>query len=825
MPLRKSKKIIRSNATLGFRTTVRKTGQRTIRRNVQRSCQLLPGFVFIAVTADAIAVSAPVLSIAFNNEARGTVASFSATGNPDVDGYNLYSDGSYLNTFSAQPFTVDATEGSYCAVAFERSPGGAVEYSVCSNTVVVSATDLGAADITDGTSSTSESSNSSNQGALNNQINVQPAGLRAQVFSRTALELYWDRSPGETTYTVLRDGQELETTTGTSFWSPGLVQGRTYEFQVLTGSGVSATTFPVTTNNPGQQVAAAGNTAAVSQDTPQDSPQDPPTGALDAGATASLASASALRLEIYSATAAELFWTHAPDIAQLSGYRVFVNGDRVGFTAGTSFFFSQINPDSNPIIEVVAVDPQGDTGAPARLGAPADDARTVSSPVEQTPAVAPAEGVGANQGDLSPISISSLDNQPELLEGNQSPIIVPVSLDRAGDSNFAQALTLTVQALDDQPGSSMRLELSQSRLVAGNQRLQAELRVWLPVGRRPLDFHQRRIRFGVLADNGERLDVNFDVAFNISPVRAPDVYLLAGQSNMVGFSKMAQKQAGPGGEDEPDDRIRQLNVTSNNLSFYENFNDYSAADVIAGSPRLIRAEDPLHELQFPFRSNKGGTFVGPGLSFAKGLLDETTQEIILVPSAWSATGFCRSEIDFPGWSANGGPGDAVGGDFGGSELSDRAVARLNLALSESGGIFRGIIWHQGEADSNSNACASNYAANLRRLVERLRTVPLVDLRGSGARHANAEIPFVVATMSRGNDERGAFSVFSDTKQQVDSVHRLIANEIPFSGFVNADDLVPSAYPCGNSSCVHFGAAAYREMGRRYAEAMKQLWKN
>ena len=78
-------------------------------------------------------------------------------------------------------------------------------------------------------------------------------------------------------------------------------------------------------------------------------------------------------------------------------------------------------------------------------------------------------------------------------------------------------------------------------------------------------------------------------------------------------------------------------------------------------------------------------------------------------------------------------------------------------------------------------------------------------------------------MSRGNDERGSFSVFSRTKSQVDAVHRLIANEIPFSGFVNNDDLVPTAYPCGTSSCVHFGADAYREMGSRYADVMQQVW--
>jgi len=52
---------------------------------------------------------------------------------------------------------------------------------------------------------------------------------------------------------------------------------------------------------------------------------------------------------------------------------------------------------------------------------------------------------------------------------------------------------------------------------------------------------------------------------------------------------------------------------------------------------------------------------------------------------------------------------------------------------------------------------------------------------------------------------------------------MIANRVPFAAFVNNDDLVPPAYPCGNGSCVHFGAAAYREMGRRYAEQLQEIW--
>ena len=344
----------------------------------------------------------------------------------------------------------------------------------------------------------------------------------------------------------------------------------------------------------------------------------------------------------------------------------------------------------------------------------------------------------------------------------------------------------------------------------------------LPVGRRPLTNHQRRVRI-TARDAAADQSVSFDVALQIIPVVAADIYLLIGQSNMEGSSQAGSRESFSGGQDESVHRIRQLNVSSNNLQDYsatpEGVNAFTDVDTIAGAPRLIVAEDPLHELRFPFQSVKSGSHIGPGLSFARAMLEQTTQEVILVPAAWSATGFCGNDHGNLGWNSE----PIIDPAFAGTQLFDRAMARLALAISESNGIFRGVLWHQGEADSNNSACSSAYQSNLEKLVRAIRSDAAVDRRGSGARGANADIPFIVATMSRGDDERGNFSVFSQFKQRVDQVHRGIENRVPFTAFVNNDDLVPPAYPCGNSSCVHFGATAYREMGRRYAEQLRLIW--
>ncbi|MBX2825515.1 MAG: sialate O-acetylesterase, partial [Gammaproteobacteria bacterium] len=238
-------------------------------------------------------------------------------------------------------------------------------------------------------------------------------------------------------------------------------------------------------------------------------------------------------------------------------------------------------------------------------------------------------------------------------------------------------------------------------------------------------------------------------------------------------------------------------------------------------PRFVTAEDPLHESYDPSIDGKSGTFIGLGLSFAKRALGSTQRDIILVPSAWSGTGFCNNGLEHIAWNAD--TPDPSSDWLGGTALHDRALARINIALEETGGILRGILWHQGEADANESACANDYAANLRALIASLRTRIQIDARGPDARGADALLPFVLGTMSRGDDERGTFSEFDPFKTTVDLVHRTLPTEVPGVAVTNNDDLVPDAYPCGQGSCIHFGAAAYREMGRRYFEELQALW--
>jgi len=188
-----------------------------------------------------------------------------------------------------------------------------------------------------------------------------------------------------------------------------------------------------------------------------------------------------------------------------------------------------------------------------------------------------------------------------------------------------------------------------------------------------------------------------------------------------------------------------------------------------------------------------------------------------VPAAWSDTGFCKrgtNTVEGLGWNATRKSDNALSGTL----LHDRAIARASAALAETGGILRGILWHQGEADSDLAACANTYGANLQEMVASMRTNIAADARGAVARGPDADIPFVAGTMAVGGEQ----TPFPNTKIAVDNIHRTIASLIPHSGFVNADDLVPPDFPCGGGTCIHFGAQAYRELGRRYFLVLDSL---
>ncbi|MGB0582110.1 MAG: sialate O-acetylesterase [Limisphaerales bacterium] len=128
---------------------------------------------------------------------------------------------------------------------------------------------------------------------------------------------------------------------------------------------------------------------------------------------------------------------------------------------------------------------------------------------------------------------------------------------------------------------------------------------------------------------------------------------------------------------------------------------------------------------------------------------------------------------------------------------DDAMKRAKHALKN--GELKGILWHQGESDSKEKL-SETYEKKLHALIERFRTE-------LGAQNA----PFIAGQMGQFPEKRP----WNEHKKRVDRVHRELGAKVFRSAFVNSDGLK-------DKDGVHFNAAGFREMGRRYAKAYFDL---
>lgn len=228
-----------------------------------------------------------------------------------------------------------------------------------------------------------------------------------------------------------------------------------------------------------------------------------------------------------------------------------------------------------------------------------------------------------------------------------------------------------------------------------------------------------------------------------------ELFLLIGQSNMAGRGAI-----------EDQDRVPIAGV-------------YALNKNLEWAP----AVDPLH---FDKPEIAG---VGIGRSFARAVQAAARPgtAIGLIPAAFGGTSLEQ-------WK----PGGALYND---------AVRRAKAAMGK--GKLRGILWHQGEAESADERLAATYVVRFWGIMTRLRA----DL---GA----PDVPVIAGELGpffkdRPND--GA-RFASTVNQQL----ALIPESVPHAAFVTAAGLTDK----GDS--VHFDSASLRELGKRYAEAFLKL---
>lgn len=182
------------------------------------------------------------------------------------------------------------------------------------------------------------------------------------------------------------------------------------------------------------------------------------------------------------------------------------------------------------------------------------------------------------------------------------------------------------------------------------------------------------------------------------------------------------------------------------------------------------AKDPLH-------FDRGYATVGPGISFAEHMLPENENiKIGLVPCAWGG-----SPIRV--WQP--------GATYFENHPYDEAIARAKVAMQK--GVLKGILWHQGESDNDSIQSAL-YLNKLVKLVENFRK----DLNLPG-------LPFIAG-------EIGNFNKDDFINSKIDSLTQLVKNTA----------VVSAAGLSDKGDQLHFDTPSARELGKRYAVAVKRL---
>jgi len=196
---------------------------------------------------------------------------------------------------------------------------------------------------TNSCTSTSVSIAAPNSGGSNSVH--RPAGLRGDVYSESALELFWEQpsTPHVVGYDVFRDGGLSGRANGTSYFDSGLSGGTSYNYSVytVTDSGLrSADSAQLTIKTAGMSATSAGNSSSSSASYSNN----------DGSGLSGTVSGKA-----YSPSAAEVFWEISSS-NPVSLFEVKRNGAIVRQLDARSFFDESLVPDREYTYEIVAID-------------------------------------------------------------------------------------------------------------------------------------------------------------------------------------------------------------------------------------------------------------------------------------------------------------------------------------------------------------------------------------------------------------------------------------------------------------------------------------
>lgn len=236
-------------------------------------------------------------------------------------------------------------------------------------------------------------------------------------------------------------------------------------------------------------------------------------------------------------------------------------------------------------------------------------------------------------------------------------------------------------------------------------------------------------------------------SFAQQPDSTLDLYLLIGQSNMAGRGVISDEFINQG-----DPKVFMLDKNN----------------------KWVQAKHPLH---FDKPSVAG---VGPGLSFGIAMAKKGNgKKIGLIPCAvggtsinvWKPGAYDKATNTYP---------------------YDDAIKRLRVSMQS--GVLKGVLWLQGESDSDPEK-ANNYLDKLEELIKLLRTLS-----------NNPTLPFVAGELGR----------YKEQYQNINSALRKLPAKVAHTAVASSKGLTDK----GDQT--HFDSPSADKYGKRFAKKIMRL---
>ncbi len=333
-----------------------------------------PTPVVVAASDDTSPPSAPADLTATADQSSITLSWKASSDDVAVAGYSLFLNGSKLASTAATSYSFGALR---CGTGYTL---GVAAYDPAGNTSPTSALTSATAACSD-TTSTPPDTNPPDIAPP-----TPPSNLQVGAADQSSITLSWSASSDDVAvagYNLSLNGTNVASTGATSYSFGALSCGTSYTLGVAAYDAAG-------NRSPTSTLTSA--TASCSDTTPPETGPPTPPSSLQVGA----ADQSSIRLS----------WSAASDDVAVTGYNLFLNGEKVGSTAATSYSFTGLNCGASYTLGVQAYDAAANVSAQSSLVAATSPCLDTSAPLVPTGVTVTA----ASASSISALWNPSFDN-------------------------------------------------------------------------------------------------------------------------------------------------------------------------------------------------------------------------------------------------------------------------------------------------------------------------------------------------------------------------------------------------------------------------------